>query len=103
MLRNMCKKIIMTKGDFGIILPIKITGLELSELDNIKITIKKDIDTNSIIEKNYNSNLIDFSLTKTESEKLLSGEYFYSIDYYRNNQFMCNIIKKESFIVEDKI
>lgn len=95
----------MIEGDYGLELPITITGTEISEDEQIKLTIADSSDEIKIekIYSNIADNVINFSLTKSESEKLKSNKkYFYSIDWYRNEQFLGNVINGYEFNVEEK-
>lgn len=96
----------MTEGDFGIDLPIKIKGATLSSGDSIKLIfkIKKD-DTEPLIEKTYNNielNTFNLSFTQLESQKFSIGNYVYSMDWYKDGYFMCNIIRHGILKVVDK-
>ena len=93
-------KIEMVEGDYGIFLPITIETDESDNLeidDNFRISIYKTINGVSIIEKNYT--LDD---CKTETKKLGVGYYYYDLDWYRDGNFLNNIIAKEQFIVKEK-
>lgn len=99
------KTITMVEGEFGVSLPITIVGAEMTDEDNLLFTIK-NADNEEIINKQFTNiidNTIDFVLTKLESDKLKKGYYFYSIDWFRNDEFMANIINGEIFHVEGKI
>lgn len=95
----------MIEGDYGLELPITITGAEISPDESIKFTIR-DNSGETKIEKIYTNiidNIINFSLTKTEAAKLKSNKkYFYSIDWYRNEEFLGNVINGNEFNVEEK-
>lgn len=106
MLRGNGTKIIMTEGDFGVTLPIIINGGDVGDKDTLRITIKQESDGESILSKeftNIKNNTFEFVLSKEESDKLPIGKYLYSLDWYRGNEFFCNLIKKGLFEVEDKI
>lgn len=105
MLRGSGKKIVMTEEDFGLILPIRITGATFQSGDNIKIEIKDKKDGDAIIQKeftNIQDNTINFRLTEQESALLPKGTYIYVLDWYRNGSFLCNIVPSGVFEVEDK-
>lgn len=93
----------MVEGDYGIELPITINGTTLGEQDSIKITFKSGSDT--ILEKEF-SNIVDntVSLVLTEAESALFnvGNCSYSLDWYQDGLFMCNIIPSASFKVVGK-
>ena len=99
------QNIYMVEGDFGIILPIKIEGITLTASDSIKVTIKKERNGNALIEKvftNITQNTVNLELTEEESNSLHTGLYVYTIDWYQNNVFMCNLIEQAYFGVVDK-
>lgn len=105
MLRTKDKKILMTEGDFGLSLPITITGGEISNEEEIKFSIKK-INGEEIIEpkiySNINENCFNLVFTKEESELLKKGIYLYYLDWYKNDEFLGNVINGEIFEVEGK-
>lgn len=100
------KKISMTEGDFGLILPIELEmDDEIVAEDTFSIKIFKKINEAPIVEKTYNNiaeKIINFQLTKEESELLKVGLYYYDIDWYQENSFLNNIIAKEKFRVIEK-
>lgn len=100
------KIITMTEGDFGVALPIIISAeQELTASDKFSIKIYKDINTDPLISKEYSNlkdNTIEFKLTKEESLRLSPGKYLYDIDWYQDNSFLDNIVRKEKFIVIEK-
>lgn len=100
------QEIKMTEGDYGIILPIKIKGATFGSDDRIQITIKaKKNDENAILSKSFeisNDNIINIMLTEAETNQLPIGNYVYSLDWYKTDSFMCNLILIGDFIVLDK-
>ena len=105
MLRGTGKKIIMTEGDYGLDLPIKITGTEFQTNDEIKMLIKTQRNGSTLLEKtfrNIQNNTINFSLTKEESSIFTPVNYVYVLDWYRDNEFLCNLVPDGTFKVEDK-
>lgn len=101
-------RITMTEGDFGIILPIELeTENEetITSEDSFVLNIFKEIDTDSLVSKNYTNiqnNTIEFSLTEEESALLPVDKYYYDLDWYRNGEFMCNLVPEEIFLVTAK-
>lgn len=95
----------MVEEDFGLSLPVIVEGTTLGELDSLKITIKNEIDGETILEKDYHGitdNTVDLTLTQAESALLPVGCYVYRLDWYQNGSFMCNLIKAGSFKVVNK-
>lgn len=95
----------MVEKDYGLALPVVIEGTTLGENDTIKITVKKRIDGDVIIEKDYSNiqdNQLGFVLTEAESDLLPVGTYVYRLDWYQNGSFMCNIIPTGQFRVVNK-
>ena len=95
----------MTEGDWGIELPISIDGVTLTASDEVMVTIKTDKNGETVIVKNYDNiseNTIKLSLTEAESALLPVGTYVYSLDWYQDGAFLCNIIPAASFKVVDK-
>lgn len=92
----------MCEGDWGIELPITISGVTLGANDSLKITIAN---TAPLIVKEYDNitqNTIRLVLTESESALLPVGTYVYSLDWYQDGTFLCNIIKYGLFLVGDK-
>lgn len=105
MIRTEGKKIIMVEKEFGISLPIIITGATISSNETIEFTIKKNDGTNLIEPKKYlnvENNTFDLMFSKEESVEMKPGTYFYSIDWYNGDIFLANIVKNELFVVEDR-
>ena len=95
----------MAEGDFGVQLPIIVSGTTLSASDTIKVTIKKNRNAVATVEKTYTNiadNTIPFELTEAESARLPVGAYVYAIDWYQNGSFLCNLIPCGVFKVVDK-
>lgn len=110
----------MTKGDYGIDLPITINGVTFSAQDSVLFTLKTkefcddmcecypgkpNKSDSTIITKSYSNisnNTINLSFTKEESDKLYPGDYLYSLDWYQDGLFLCNIIPAADFKVVDK-
>jgi len=100
-------KITMVEKDYGITLPIEITieGAEITAEDKFAINIFKEINGEALISKTYENiqnNTIEFALTQEESNKLEVGSYFYDIDWFQENSFLGNLVKKKGFRVEEK-
>ena len=96
----------MTEGDYGVELPVTVHGTELQLADQIKITIKNKTNGDVIISKTYGdfeSNTFPFEITQEETALLPVGMYVYSLDWYQNNVFMCNIIPNALLRVVEKI
>ena len=94
----------MAEGDYGLTLPITISGTELTAADTIKLTIKRTRNGEAIIERDMipSENTVNFTITAAESAQLPVGVYVYALDWYRNGQFMCNIIPIGTLKVVDK-
>lgn len=93
----------MTEGDWGVKLPVTVTGVTFTENDSVRIKIQQDETT--IIEKEYTNitqNTFDLEFTEAESALLPVGSYLYSLDWYQDGAFMCNIIPSGMFLVGDK-
>ena len=97
-------EITMVKDDYGIILPINISGVTITNLDSIRFSLKRK--TSIVISKyftNISENTVNLELTEQESSLLEVGQYTYSLDWYQNGIFMCNIIPQGKFKVIDKL
>lgn len=95
----------MTEGDFGLQLPVTISGTTFAAADEVKLTIKDSANGTTIIEKTFSNitdNTVELEFTEEESELLPVGGYVYVLDWYQDGAFMCNIIPSASFRVVDK-
>lgn len=94
----------MAEGDFGIKLPIQINGTTITDLDTIRFSLQRK--QNVVLSKDFGNiqdNIVDLELTKAESDLLSIGNYTYSLDWYQNGLFMCNIIPQGKFKVISKL
>lgn len=95
----------MAEGDWGISLPITIDGPAFSEHDELKFVLKTAVNGATLIEKTYTDivdNTISLELTEEESAILSVGAYVYSLDWFQNGTFLCNIVLRSLFKVVDK-
>lgn len=95
----------MTENDFGIALPVIVTGAVLGNQDNLKFTFKNKVNGELILEKDYNGitdNTVDLMFTEEESAKFTVGIFVYSLDWYQNGVFKCNLIESALLRVGDK-
>ena len=95
----------MTEGDFGVRLPITITGPTFTAADEVMLTIKTAVNGDTILTKtfdNISQNTVNLILTASESALLPVGSYVYSLDWYQSGQFLCNIIPTALFKVVEK-
>ena len=93
----------MAEGDWGVKLPVNVSGVTFSASDSIKIVIKNGETT--LVEKEYTNitqNTVNLELTEAESALLPVGNYVYRLDWYQDGAFMCNIIPISTFKVVDK-
>ena len=95
----------MVEGDYGIVLPIVVDGIEIDPSDSIKFTVKDGRNGTEIFNKDFTGitdNVIPLSLTSTESGYLSAGKYVYNLDWYQNSTFLCNIVNCAMLKVVDK-
>lgn len=95
----------MTEGDYGIRLPIKISGITFAQSDMLKFTFLDKKNGNIILEKEYSSiedNTVFLELIEEESNLFDPRSYVYRLDWYQDGNFMCNIIPEATFKVVDK-
>lgn len=95
----------MVEGDYGVSLPIHIGGATFAANDEVKLVIKSALNSEAIVQKpfsNIQQNTVNLMLTEAESALLPVGNYVYSLDWYQNGAFMCNIIPWANFRVVEK-
>lgn len=94
----------MVVGDYGIALPITISGITIGASDSIKFTVVRDNGV-TVFEKTYtniSNNTISVELTEEETDAINPGDYMYVIDWYQDDAFKCNIVRKAPFSVVRK-
>lgn len=94
----------MAEGDYGIQLPVMVSGIEFTGNDVLKFVFKDSKNGTIIIVKDYIplENAAQLEFTEAESALFPVGRYVYSLDWYQDGNFMCNIIPLASFEVVDK-
>ena len=95
----------MVEGDWGIQLPVTVSGTTLTASDELKLTIKTAINGDTIVSKtftNIQQNTVNRELTEAESALLPVGTYVYLLDWYQDGAFMCNIVPYALFKVVEK-
>ena len=95
----------MVEKDWGIELPISVSGITFTAQDAILFTLKTEDNGDTLLEKeftNITQNTIRLELTEEESNALKVGTYVYSLDWYQDGAFLCNIIPSAMFKVVDK-
>ena len=93
------------EGDYGIILPITVDGIEISPDDTIMVTVKDGKNGTTVVEKGITEitdNVIPLSFTAIESAQLTVGKYVYNLDWYHDSTFLCNILNNAILKVVDK-
>lgn len=93
----------MTEGDFGVELPITVSGVTLGAQDSVKFTLKAAPNGETILTKDFSNiqqNTVQLIFTENETPQV--GAYVYSLDWYQLGTFMCNIIPCAAFKVVDK-
>lgn len=94
-------KIKVAEGDYGVELPVTISGTTLTSQDTLRFTFKDDVGGTTILEKEFTptNNAINFELTEAEGELFTPGVYAYKLDWYQDGVFMCNLIPVGLFVV----
>lgn len=95
----------MTEGDYGIDLPITLTGSNFSSGDVAEFVIKSAVNGTTKVTKTITSvenDVININLDSTDTAALPVGTYVYGLDWYRSGEFMCNIIPYATFKVVEK-
>lgn len=93
------------EGDYGIALNYTVDGIEISPDDSIKVTVKDEKNGTEILTKDITGiedNKIPLSFTAAESALLPVGKYVYTLDWYKNGDFLCNIVNNALLKVVDK-
>lgn len=97
--------IAFVEGDYGIVLPIEVSGIEISSDDSVKLTVLTEKNGTEKFNKdftNIENNVVPISLTSEESSSLSAGKYVYNLDWYKDGTFQCNIVNGAILKVVDK-
>lgn len=95
----------MTEGDFGVPVVFSVNGVDFTGSDSIKLTVKDAVNGTEKFNKvitGVSGNTFQMMLSQAESGQLTVGQYVYSLDWYINNVFNCNLVSASSFTVIDK-
>lgn len=95
----------MAEGDYGIELPVTVSGTTLAASDSLKFTFLAAKNGRVILEKeftNISDNTVNLELTEAESALFEPKSYVYRLDWYQDGNFMCNVIPEATFRVVDK-
>ena len=95
----------MSEGDWGIGLSVTVDGVTLGASDALLYTFKDSLNGKTILTKTFDNitdNTISLSFTQAESALFSPGVYPYSLDWYQNGSFLCNLIEVGTLTVGDK-
>ena len=95
----------MSENDYGIALPVTVSGTTLGAQDSLRYTFKDAVNMNTILVKEFSNivqNTVSFELTEAESALFAPGKYVYSLDWYQSGSFMCCLVEAAIFTVGDK-
>ena len=105
MWRSSGNNLSFVEGDWGIAETVNIHGIEITANDSFKFTFKDRRNGSLILEKEFTAledKSLELVLTEQESQLFHPGSYVYSLDWYQNGMFMCNIIECGGLKVVDK-
>lgn len=96
--------LIMTAGDYGVALPVVVSGTTLTSADTLRFTYKKQSGQVVLVKEltNISGNTANLELSEAESALFAPGSFVYSLDWYQDGAFMCNLIQQAIFRVEAK-
>lgn len=95
----------MTEGDWGVDLPVALSGTTATSSDILVLTIKDAINGTQVLELlagTPTNNVFNFYMTSAESALLTPGELVYSLDWEQPGTFLYNLVPAGPFIVEEK-
>ena len=95
----------MCEGDYGVELPITINGVTFTAQDEVLFTLKDKANGTTVFTKtfsNIQNNKIILEISEAESALLPVGVYVYTLDWYQDGAFLCNIIPSALIKVVDK-
>ena len=94
----------MSEGDYGVALPFSVKGVTLTASDCIKFVFKDKPEGETILTKEYTNiqnNSANLMFTAAESALFEPGIYTYTMEWYQNGSFQCNVIENGVFKVGD--
>lgn len=95
----------MVEGDFGLALPFTVDGITPGEGDALQFVFKDEKNGRTLLTKTYDdisSGVVPLMFSESESELFPVGRYVYSLDWYHDGRFMCNLITSATLKVVDK-
>ena len=96
----------MCEGDYGVKLKTTLNEeITLSASDKVLFTFKTQKNGDTLFTKEYGDiqdNIVWLEFTQEESALLPVGTYAYSLDWYQNGAFLCNITPSALLKVVDK-
>ena len=94
----------MAEGDWGIQLPVTVSGVTFTEHDMLKFIFKDRMNGSTLLTKEYapEQNTVNLVLTEAETALFPIGTYVYSLDWYQDGAFLCNVIPSAFLKVVDK-
>ena len=98
-------KLSMVEGDFGISLPINISGVNIGTNDSLTLIFKSGKNGATVLTKQVWGNGQDapnLTMTSDDSALFTCGNYVYTLDWHKDGEFMCNLISNGIFKVVDK-
>ena len=94
------------EGDWGVQLKVTLNEeITLSASDKVLFTFKTQKNGNTLFTKEYTNiqdNIVWLEFTEEESAMLAVGTYAYSLDWYQDDAFLCNITPSALLKVVDK-
>ena len=99
------QNISMTEGDFGVQLPVTVSGTSLTPADTLRFTFLDAPNGSVILSKSFSAisdNTVNLELAEAESALFTPGTYCYRLDWYQDGAFMCCLIPSATFKVVDK-
>ena len=94
----------MAEGDYGVALPFSVKGTTIAASDSIKFVFKAEPNGEAILTKEYTNltnNAAGLSFTAAESELFDPGTYCYTVAWYHEGVFQCNLVENGVFKVGD--
>lgn len=94
----------MSEGDYGVALPFSVKGVTLTASDCIKFVFKDKPEGETLLTKEYTNiqnNVGNLMFTAAESALFEPGIYTYTMAWYQNGNFQCNVIENGVFKVGD--
>ena len=95
----------MAEGDWGVVLPITLTGTTALTGDTMTMTVKSAINETALLTKSLTfigDSTFHLTLSSADTALLPVGHYVYSLDWAHPGTFACCLVPAGGLTVEER-